>query len=168
VDAVSGAIHAHTPIADMKALVLQLYEHYRVHLEAPFFRQETRYSCAPACLRVVLGAFVVHMDKAQLRHLTDCSPLGTDAFQLIEAVGQLGFLATRKYTLASIEELGLVVREGGFPIVYGHVAPAGQAVDMISLHSYLASSDQYPSAVKMVHCRSRKTVLTISHQGRLC
>ena len=35
VDAVSGDVHAHTPIADMKALALQLYEHYRVHIEAP-------------------------------------------------------------------------------------------------------------------------------------
>ena len=35
VDAVSGDVHAYTPIADMKALALQLYEHYRVHIEAP-------------------------------------------------------------------------------------------------------------------------------------
>jgi hypothetical protein len=66
---------------------------------------------------MVLGAFGVHMDEAQVRHLTDCSPLGTDAFQLIEAARQFGFPATRKYTLASIEELDLVVREGSFPIV---------------------------------------------------
>jgi len=63
------------------------------------------------------------MDEAQLRHLTACSPLGTDAFQLIEAARQLGFPATRKYTLASIEELGLVVGEGGFPIVYMDMWP---------------------------------------------
>ena len=35
VDAVSGDVHAHTPIVDMKARALQLYEHYRAHIEAP-------------------------------------------------------------------------------------------------------------------------------------
>jgi len=72
---------------------------------------------------MLLGAFGVHMDEAQLRHLTDCSPLGTDAFQLIEAARQLGFPASRKYTLASLEELELVVREEGFPIIYMDMWP---------------------------------------------
>jgi hypothetical protein len=75
----------------------------------PFYRQETRYSCAPACLRMVLGAFGVHADEEQLRHLTDCSPLGTDAFQLIEAARQFGLTASRTYTLASLEELTSVI-----------------------------------------------------------
>jgi len=35
VDAVSGDVHAHTPIADMKALALQLYERNRAYIEAP-------------------------------------------------------------------------------------------------------------------------------------
>jgi hypothetical protein len=35
VDAVSGDVHAHTPIADVKALALQLYERNRAHIEAP-------------------------------------------------------------------------------------------------------------------------------------
>jgi len=72
---------------------------------------------------MLLGAFGVHMDEAQLRHLTDCSPLGTDAFQLIEAARQLGFPASRKYTLASLEELELVLREEGFPIIYMDMWP---------------------------------------------
>jgi len=58
------------------------------------------------------------MDEAQLRRLTNCSPLGTDAFQLIEAARHLGFPASRKYTLASVEELRVVIDEGSFPIVY--------------------------------------------------
>ena len=67
---------------------------------------------------MVLGAFGVHIDEVQLRHLTDCSPLGTDAFQLLEAARQLGFTTSRKYTLTSLEELAAVVVEGLFPIVY--------------------------------------------------
>jgi hypothetical protein len=47
-------------------------------------RQETRYACALAYLRMVLGAFGVHINAAQLCHLTDCSLLGTDALQILE------------------------------------------------------------------------------------
>jgi hypothetical protein len=35
VDAMSGNVHAHTPIADMKARALQLYEQHRAQIEAP-------------------------------------------------------------------------------------------------------------------------------------
>src|SRR5262245_41505619 len=63
------------------------------------------------------------MDAAQLPRLTDCSPLGTNAFQLLEVARQLGFPASRKYTLTSIEELGVVIAEGSFPIVYIDVWP---------------------------------------------
>ena len=72
---------------------------------------------------MVLGAFGVHIDEAQLRLLTDCSPLGTDAFQLLAAARRLGFTASRKYTLASLEELASVVQEGLFPIVYVDLWP---------------------------------------------
>jgi hypothetical protein len=41
----------------MKAQATSLYEQHRDEIEAPFFKQETRYSCAPACLRMVLGGF---------------------------------------------------------------------------------------------------------------
>ena len=72
---------------------------------------------------MVLGAFGVYVSEEQLRHLTNCSPLGTDAFQLIEAARQFGFTASRKYTLASLEELKSVVEEGIFPIVYVDMWP---------------------------------------------
>ena len=55
---------------------------------------------------MVLGAFGVHADEEQLRHLTDCSPLGTDAFQLIEAARQFGLTASRTYTGSSLPILG--------------------------------------------------------------
>jgi ABC-type bacteriocin/lantibiotic exporter with double-glycine peptidase domain len=67
---------------------------------------------------MVLGGFGLEMDEGQLRSLTDCTPLGTDAFQLVEAARQLGFTASRKYTLSSIGELARLLDEGLFPIVY--------------------------------------------------
>ena len=67
---------------------------------------------------MVLSSFGIEMDEIQLRDLTDCTPLGTDAFQLVEAARQLGFPSSRKYTLTSIEELARLLDEGVFPIVY--------------------------------------------------
>jgi len=72
---------------------------------------------------MVLSAYGVQVDEAQLRQLTDCSPLGTDAFQLVEVARQLGFTASRKYTLASIDELARLVEEKFFPIVYVDLWP---------------------------------------------
>ena len=89
----------------------------------PFHKQETRYSCAPACLRMVLAALGRPMAEALLRVLTDCSPLGTDAFHLVEAARHLGFRASRKYTLASLDDLATLRAEGRFPVVYVDLWP---------------------------------------------
>lgn len=35
VDAISGDVHAHTPIADMRARALHLYEQHRAQIDAP-------------------------------------------------------------------------------------------------------------------------------------
>jgi len=67
---------------------------------------------------MVLGSFGLEMDEGRLRSLTDCTPLGTDAFHIVEAARQLGFTASRKYTLSSIDELSRLLDEGLFPIVY--------------------------------------------------
>ncbi len=72
---------------------------------------------------MVLDALGVPLDEAQLRDLTDCSPLGTDAFQLVEAARQLGFMPSRKYTLESLEELTSLIDEDMFPIVYVDMWP---------------------------------------------
>lgn len=72
---------------------------------------------------MVLDALGIYRDEAQLRDLTDCSPLGTDAFQLIEAARHLGLTASRKYTLESLEELASLIEEGFSPIVYVDMWP---------------------------------------------
>ena len=67
---------------------------------------------------MVLDSLGLHIDETTLRELTDCSPLGTDAFQLIEVARHFGFTASRKYTLETPEELASLIDEGVFPIVY--------------------------------------------------
>ena len=72
---------------------------------------------------MVLAALGRPMAEELLRVLTDCSPLGTDAFRLVEAARHLGFSASRKYTLASLDELATMLAEGHFPIVYVDLWP---------------------------------------------
>ena len=97
---------------------------------------------------MVLGALGIDVDERQLRHLTACSPLGTDAFQLIEVARQFGFPASRKYTLASLAELASLVEAGFFPIVY---------VDMWPLQGGL--SGQYHALVVVAVGSESVTVL---------
>jgi ABC-type bacteriocin/lantibiotic exporter with double-glycine peptidase domain len=83
-----------------------------------------------------------------LRHLTDCTPLGTEAFQVLEAARHLGFPATRKYTLASLNELAAVVAAGAWPIVY---------VDLWPLHG--GRSGQIHALVVVAVAHAQVTVL---------
>jgi ABC-type bacteriocin/lantibiotic exporter with double-glycine peptidase domain len=84
---------------------------------------------------MVLGSLGADVDEPGLRRLTDCTPLGTDAFQLVEAARELGFTASRKYTLSSIDDLARLLDEGLFPIVYVDLWPirGGQSGQFHSL-----------------------------------
>ena len=104
---------------------------------------------------MVLAALGRPMTEAALRTLTDCSPLGTDAFQLVEAARQLGFPASRKYTLASLEELAIMLAEGHVPIVY---------VDLWPLQGGL--SGQYHAMVVIALDPAQVTVLDPLHGER--
>jgi ABC-type bacteriocin/lantibiotic exporter with double-glycine peptidase domain len=72
---------------------------------------------------MVLSGFGLQIDEAELRRLSDCTPLGTDAFRLVEAARQLGFIASRKHTLSSLDELARLIDEGLLPIVYVDLWP---------------------------------------------
>lgn len=76
-----------------------------------------------ACLRMVLSASGVDVDENRLRYLADCTPFGTDAFQLVEAARTLGFPGSRKHTFVSIGDLISLIAGGLFPIVYVDLWP---------------------------------------------
>lgn len=97
---------------------------------------------------MVLSALGVDVAEAHLRHLTDCTPLGTEAFQVLEAARHLGFPASRKYTLASLDELAAVVATGAWPIVY---------VDLWPLHG--GRSGQIHALVVVAVAHAQVTVL---------
>lgn len=66
-----------------------------------FHRQETPYSCVPACLRIVLSSFELDISEAELRELCDCNAFGTEALKAVDAVRKLGFTKTAKWTLST-------------------------------------------------------------------
>lgn len=102
-----------------------------------FHRQETPYSCVPACLRVVLSSFDLDISEAELRDLCDCNPFGTEALKAVDAVRGLGFPKTAKLTL-SVDELVTQVNAGFYPIVFINLLPidgikVGHAVVVITI-----------------------------------
>ena len=87
----------------------------------PLHPQETDYSCAPACLRMVLESFGTIRTEEELRSLSDCKFMGTDSLSLVNAARALGFSATTRQSL-NFQELKGVLEEGLYPIVYLKVA----------------------------------------------
>jgi ABC-type bacteriocin/lantibiotic exporter with double-glycine peptidase domain len=91
----------------------------------PFYRQETPDSCVPACLRMVLAGLGVVTPEVELRQMCDCTILGTDAFQAVEALRQLGFPDATKQNL-TLTDLSTVLAQGNYPIVYVNLLPLEQ------------------------------------------
>lgn len=77
---------------------------------------------------MVLASFGRELSEAALRALCDCTPFGTEALKVVDAVRQLGFPATGKHTL-SIEELEVQVRQGLYPIVFVNTLPIDGITD---------------------------------------
>lgn len=91
-------------------------------LKPPFHKQETLYSCVPACLRIVFAAFGFDVSEDNIRAACDCTPAGTDALHAVDAARRYGFQQSAKYTL-TLEELATLVEGGGYPIVFVSLKP---------------------------------------------
>ena len=84
----------------------------------PFYKQETDYSCVPACLRIVLASLGVFKTEQELRELCDCTLLeGTSALKAVDAARAAGFKGTRKRNL-TFDDLMSELERGLFPIAY--------------------------------------------------
>jgi ABC-type bacteriocin/lantibiotic exporter with double-glycine peptidase domain len=86
-----------------------------------FYKQETPYSCVPACLRMVLSTFELFMSEAELRLNCDCTPFGTEALKAVDAVRNLGFSRTVKcnHTIDELAQLEVNL----YPIVFVNLLP---------------------------------------------
>ena len=79
-----------------------------------FYKQETLYSCVPACLRIVLSGFGHEYSEAEIRTLCDCTPFGTEALMVVDAARRFGFRKSVKHTI-SINELQDLIAIGKYP-----------------------------------------------------
>jgi ABC-type bacteriocin/lantibiotic exporter with double-glycine peptidase domain len=77
---------------------------------------------------MVLASFGRELSEAVLRVLCDCTPFGTEALKVVDAVRQLGFPTTGKHTL-SLDELAAQVRHGLYPIVFVNTRPIDGITD---------------------------------------
>lgn len=71
---------------------------------------------------MVFSSFGFEIDETELREACDCTRLGTDALQAIDAARRLGFTRTSKHTL-NIDELAELVKGGVYPIVFVNMIP---------------------------------------------
>ena len=84
----------------------------------PLYKQETKYSCAPACLRMVLAYFGILETEEKLIGLSDCMLDGTRPLGLIDAAKNYGFKETRKYNQLTLDDLKYIIEQRLYPIVY--------------------------------------------------
>src|SRR5215831_13205006 len=99
-----------------------LYEQHRDAIEAPFYSQELKYSCVPACKRMALASFGLSLTEPELREMCDCTIFGTEAMRAVDAARQLGFANSVKHNL-QFTELKTLVEDGHFPIAYVNLEP---------------------------------------------
>ncbi len=71
---------------------------------------------------MVFSGFGLDISEADLRHLCDCTFLGTDALKAVDAARQLGFTATSKHNLLPTD-LEDILNDGDYPIVYIDLRP---------------------------------------------
>lgn len=83
----------------------------------------------PACLRMVLLSLGADVPEADLRRLCDCTVFGSTALQGLNAVRQLGFHNSRKYTL-NLTELADCLADGYDPIVFVSLLPLDNRPDI--------------------------------------
>ena len=57
----------------------------------PLYLQETDYSCAPACLRMVLAAAGIEKTEEELRIVSNCDAEGTWPSEIVKTARSLGF-----------------------------------------------------------------------------
>ena len=80
------------------------------------FRQEKTYTCAVACLRMILDYMGLEVDEPSLVALCQTDVNGTSADDLVIAANKLGFQARKEYS--SIKGIQEYLNQGIFPILY--------------------------------------------------
>ena len=85
-------------------------------IELPFYKQEKRNTCALACLRMVLAAYGRHVPESAIEVQAHAEAGGTEIGELERLARQ--FRLTAEIRETTVEELGDLLAEGKFSIVY--------------------------------------------------
>jgi ABC-type bacteriocin/lantibiotic exporter with double-glycine peptidase domain len=85
-------------------------------LKLRFHKQEKVYSCAVACLKMVLEYFGKNTEEMKLRRICKTTELGTYADDVVSCARELGFRAEKAYL--AVNELKKLTEANVFPIVY--------------------------------------------------
>jgi len=88
----------------------------------PFFKQETPYSCVPACLRMVLSHLGIEASEDELRLRSLTTLWGTNARDAIACAKSFG-LQAKEVREATIENLREWLNQGLFPILLIDLRP---------------------------------------------
>ncbi len=88
----------------------------------PFFRQETPYSCIPACLRMVLAHWGIDTDEDQIRQRSMTTLWGTSARDAIKCIQSYG-LSAEEIRHATIDNLRDWLEHDLFPILLIDLRP---------------------------------------------
>ncbi len=96
--------------------------------EPQFHKQETLYSCAPACLKMVMDALGISVTEAEIIEKCDCDEEGTDYAKLADAAIGFGFSQSRSEQWGTdpnfgIAQLNELLAKGIYPIVYLKMPP---------------------------------------------
>jgi len=97
-------------------------------LKPQYHKQETLYSCAPACLKMVMEAYGVSVTEHEIREKCGCDEEGTDPEKLADAAREFGFDKSRAEqwgtdTQAGIEQVQKLLANGFYPIIYIKMPP---------------------------------------------
>ncbi len=74
---------------------------------------------------MVLAGMGILISEVRLAAMCDCTVFGTNAFQAVQALRQLGFEHAGKYNL-TMSDLVQVLQGGAYPVVYVDLLAIGQ------------------------------------------
>jgi len=106
-------------------------------LKIPYFKQESWYTCGPACLRMVLSFFGIARTEAEVMKECDTTELGTTTVKISTAAYKFG-LKSSSLKNANIDDLKNELRKGRPVIVlidpsylYGGVSGFGHFIVIV-------------------------------------
>jgi len=106
-------------------------------MELPCVKQAKPYTCAVACLRMILAHYGVQVEEAELETLCQTTAEGTTAMNLVRAAENLGFHAA--VGEGDLDLLRSAVSTNLPPLVYLHTGSLPDLFDFISIHAVVVT-----------------------------